>query len=121
MTAAPSDPEFEQLLAFVRDARSFDYTGYKRPTLERRVRKRMEAVGSPSYADYREYLERDPHEFEELFDTILINVTSFFATRQPGSASPKRSGPPARRPAPRPTRSRCCSPRPSASCGSASG
>src|SRR3954470_3435772 len=78
MTAAPSDPEFEQLLAFVRDARSFDYTGYKRPTLERRVRKRMEAVGSPSYADYREYLERAPHEFEELFDTILINVTSFF-------------------------------------------
>ena len=34
------DAEFERLLEFVRDARGFDYTGYRRPTLIRRFEKR---------------------------------------------------------------------------------
>ena len=72
------DPEFESLLEFVRDSRGFDYTGYKRPTLVRRFQKRMDAVGADGYAAYREHLEREPDEFAELFDTILINVTGFF-------------------------------------------
>jgi two-component system CheB/CheR fusion protein len=62
----------------LRDSRGFDYTGYKRPTLVRRFEKRMQAVGAGDYAAYREYLQREPGEFPELFDTILINVTSFF-------------------------------------------
>ena len=62
----------------MRDARGFDYTEYKRPRLMRRVRKRMDAVGSKSYADYHDHLEANPGEFAQLFDTILINVTSFF-------------------------------------------
>jgi two-component system CheB/CheR fusion protein len=72
------DPEFESLLEFVRDKRAFDYTEYKRPTLVRRFKKRMDAVGAKDYAAYHEYLERKPDEFAELFDAILINVTSFF-------------------------------------------
>ncbi len=78
MSASPPDLEFESLLEFVRDSRGFDFTGYKRPTLVRRVQKRMDAVGADGYAAYREYLEREPDEFAALFDTILINVTSFF-------------------------------------------
>ena len=77
------DPEFEALLEFVRDNRGFDYTGYKRPTLMRRVQKRVDAVGANDYAAYRELLEREPAEFAALFDAILINVTSFF--RDPAS------------------------------------
>ena len=72
------DPEFEALLAYLRDERGFDYTGYKRPTLIRRVQKRMDAVGARDFAAYRDRLEEDPTEFEQLFDAILINVTSFF-------------------------------------------
>ena len=72
------DPSFEQLLEYVRDARGFDYSGYKRPSLMRRVEKRMQTVGSGSFADYRDYLEAHPEEFVELFNTILINVTGFF-------------------------------------------
>jgi two-component system CheB/CheR fusion protein len=77
------DPEFEALLEFVRDNRGFDYTGYKRPTLIRRVQKRMDAVGANDYVAYREQLEREPAEFAALFDAILINVTTFF--RDPAS------------------------------------
>jgi two-component system CheB/CheR fusion protein len=72
------DESFERLLAFVRDTRGFDYTAYKRPSLIRRVRKRMEVAGAQTFDEYRARLESDSHEFAELFDTILINVTSFF-------------------------------------------
>jgi len=72
------DPAFEELLEFVRDSRGFDYTGYRRPTLMRRVQKRMDVVGAATYAEYRGYVDEHPEEFVELFNTILINVTGFF-------------------------------------------
>src|SRR5215212_11996516 len=31
-----------------------------------------------TYDDYRTYLDEHPHEFVDLFNTILINVTAFF-------------------------------------------
>jgi two-component system CheB/CheR fusion protein len=68
----------EDLLIFVRDARGFDFTGYKRSSLGRRIRKRMGDVAVSSFTDYRDLLETDADEFRALFNTILINVTSFF-------------------------------------------
>ena len=72
------DPSFEKLLLFLRDSRSFDFTGYKRPSLMRRVRHRMREIGSASFEDYQDVLQLQPSEFTALFNTILINVTSFF-------------------------------------------
>jgi two-component system, chemotaxis family, CheB/CheR fusion protein len=72
------DPDLEVLLEFLRDERGFDFTGYKRPTLIRRITKRMQDMKIASFADYRAYLDQNPDEFAALFDTILINVTSFF-------------------------------------------
>jgi two-component system, chemotaxis family, CheB/CheR fusion protein len=72
------DPSFERLLHFLRDSRSFDFTGYKRPSLMRRVRHRMQEVGVDSFEDYQDMLQLEPREFAALFNTILINVTSFF-------------------------------------------
>ncbi|HEX6417043.1 MAG TPA: CheR family methyltransferase, partial [Acidimicrobiales bacterium] len=68
----------EELLVFMRDARGFDFTGYKRTSLGRRIRRRMESVGIDDFPTYRDHLEADADEFARLFDTILINVTSFF-------------------------------------------
>ena len=68
----------EDLLLFIRDSRGFDFTGYKRSSLARRIRKRMQEVGSSEYVDYRDLLESNAEEFGQLFNTILINVTSFF-------------------------------------------
>src|SRR3954447_20002587 len=81
MTAAPrqSPPEpLEGLLAHIRAVRGFDFPGYRRTSLERRIQKRMEAVGATDYGEYLDYLELHQDEFPALFDTILINVTSFF-------------------------------------------
>jgi two-component system CheB/CheR fusion protein len=72
------DPELEDLLAFIRDSRGFDFTGYKRTSLTRRIRKRMQETGITDYLDYRDRLESTTEEFGHLFNTILINVTSFF-------------------------------------------
>ena len=81
--AAAPDPGLEDLLVFIRDSRGFDFTGYKRTSLGRRIVKRMDEVGVAGYADYRDCLESDPDEFRILFNTILINVTSFFLDDEP--------------------------------------
>src|SRR5215813_3234217 len=72
------EADLEQLLAFVRDARGLDFTGYKRSSLARRIRKRMHEAGAADYVDYRDRLESSAEEFGLLFNTILINVTGFF-------------------------------------------
>jgi two-component system CheB/CheR fusion protein len=73
-----SDDGFEGLLEFIRASRAFDLTSYKRTTLRRRFDRRMQAVGVESHADYADHLQVHPEEFGFLFDTVLINVTSFF-------------------------------------------
>src|SRR3954447_15473826 len=78
MTAPTQTKPFDALLEFLKHNRGFDFTGYKRSTLERRITKRTEEVGIGGHHDYIEYLELHPEEFAVLFNTILINVTAFF-------------------------------------------
>ena len=80
--SSPDNDEFEMLLGHIKGTRGFDFMGYKRVGLMRRVDKQMQAVGVGSYSDYVDYLEVHPEEFEHLFDTILINVTTFFRDTQ---------------------------------------
>ena len=83
MTAAGRQgTTLDALLEFIKETRGFDFTGYKRSSIERRVAKRMAEVGVERYEDYLDYLELHADEFVELFNTILINVTSFFRDPQ---------------------------------------
>jgi two-component system CheB/CheR fusion protein len=75
--------DFPRLVEYLKQTRGFDFSAYKISTLMRRVQKRMREVGVDSYAAYSDYLEVHPQEFVPLFDTVLINVTSFF--RDPAS------------------------------------
>jgi two-component system CheB/CheR fusion protein len=74
----PSDASLEPLLQYLQQGRGFDFTGYKSPSLKRRIAKRMQFVNVEQFADYIDYLEVHPEEFSVLFNTILINVTAFF-------------------------------------------
>ncbi|MCW2631293.1 MAG: cheR [Pseudonocardia sp.] len=74
----PPDQAFEAVLSHLKESRGFDFTGYKRSSLTRRIQRRMSEVGAASYGDYLDYLELHSSEFTALFNTILINVTSFF-------------------------------------------
>ncbi|WP_026101176.1 CheR family methyltransferase [Synechococcus sp. PCC 7336] len=69
---------FEALLDYLRRTRGFDFTGYKRSSLRRRVTKQMRSREIDNFGDYLDYLEVHPEEFDALFNTILINVTAFF-------------------------------------------
>jgi two-component system, chemotaxis family, CheB/CheR fusion protein len=81
---APNAEEaaLQELLAYLRAARGFDFTGYKRPSLVRRIGRRMHDVGVTTFGEYLDYLQVHPNEFGPLFNTILINVTSFFRDRE---------------------------------------
>lgn len=75
---APADPQFEALLRYIQESRGMDFRGYKRTSLRRRLTIRMEAAGVADFAAYQAHLEAHPGEFEDLLNTVLINVTSFF-------------------------------------------
>ena len=75
---ADASQEFEALLEFIRLNRGFDFTGYKRASLMRRFRRRLTAVKANTFGEYQDYVEVHPEEFGLLFNTILVNVTSFF-------------------------------------------
>jgi two-component system CheB/CheR fusion protein len=77
-----SGQDFEDLLLMLRDTRGFDFTGYKRSTLQRRVQRRMMLLSLQTFSEYRDLLELQPEEFSLLFDSMLINVTSFFRDPQ---------------------------------------
>ena len=70
--------EFSRLLEYLKTSRGFDFSSYKRTTLSRRIDKRMQTVGVKGYDAYQDYLEVRQDEFQNLFNTILINVTAFF-------------------------------------------
>jgi two-component system CheB/CheR fusion protein len=73
-----TDESFEVLLHYLRDNRGVDFTGYKRTSLTRRMRHRMEQAGVSTFAEYLDVLQANSDEYAALFDTVLINVTAFF-------------------------------------------
>ncbi len=75
---ASEDGELRSFLDRVRERTGLDFGAYKRPTIGRRLQRRMAAVGTASLADYRRYLERHPEELQRLVASFLIKVTEFF-------------------------------------------
>ncbi len=78
MPTRTESQSFEDILEHLRQMRGFDFTAYKRASLMRRVVKRMHTVQVENFEAYLDYLQVHQEEFEALFNTILINVTSFF-------------------------------------------
>ncbi len=72
------DPELDTLLEHIRTTRGFDFGDYKPTSLARRITRRMQALEIDGYPLYMDRLQVDPSEYDELFNFILINVTSFF-------------------------------------------
>lgn len=61
----------------------FDFSGYKKGTLRRRIQRRMSLRHFNELPKYVEVLRNDPAEVTALFKDLLINVTSFF--REPAA------------------------------------
>ncbi len=78
----PTQPEAEEplqaLLAQVRQQSGIDFSRYKRPTILRRLQRRMVATGSSQLSDYTLHLAHHPEEYAQLIASFLISVTEFF-------------------------------------------
>lgn len=55
-----------------------DFSGYKLPTLKRRIERRMSVNQLDKISEYIRLLEENPNEVDALGRDFLINVTSFF-------------------------------------------
>ncbi len=55
-----------------------DFSKYKSSTIGRRIKKRLEALSVDSIDDYYDYIQSNPSELDDLFQTVLIGVTEFF-------------------------------------------
>lgn len=55
-----------------------DFSDYKRSTMERRVKRRMSAMGIKTYEDYYEFLSSNVDEASVLQQELLVPVTEFF-------------------------------------------
>ena len=73
------DPKtLQKLIEILQAARGYDFSGYKRGTLLRRVARRMGLRGVLALSDYVNLVKQEPHEAEALFRDLLIGVTEFF-------------------------------------------
>ncbi|MDO9147972.1 MAG: chemotaxis protein CheB [Hydrogenophaga sp.] len=68
----------QDMLKAIKAQRGYDFAGYKRGTLRRRIQRRMSMHGMLRDADYAALLKRDPDEVDALFRDLLIGVTEFF-------------------------------------------
>lgn len=89
LTFSPTNPvtpvleetQLEDLLHYLKQVSQIDLSGYKRPSLMRRILVRMQRVGVAHYQDYLDCLQQQPDEVRHLLDTIYINYTYFFRDR----------------------------------------
>ncbi len=70
--------DMEQIFRLLRRMTTVDFSGYKSPTIARRVQRRMALKKIDKLKEYGNLLHGDPREVEALYQDLLINVTSFF-------------------------------------------
>ena len=78
-----TDPKATQsLLKIIHERRGYDFSGYKRATLLRRIERRMGLRGIVAQSTYVALLKKEPEEVDALFRDLLIGVTEFFRDPQ---------------------------------------
>ena len=73
---------FKTILELLHRSKKLDMTGYKLPTIRRRILRRMILAKTKNIGDYAALLGRNNAELESLYQELLINVTSFFRDPQ---------------------------------------
>ncbi len=67
-----------EIIAILRARTRHDFAGYRKPTLLRRVQRRMSLMACETLADYGALLRENPEEVTSLANDLMINVTGFF-------------------------------------------
>ena len=75
----PDDVELlRRFLDEVMETRGIDFGKYKRPTILRRLHRRMVASGAATLQEYIRHVRSHPDEMQRLAASLLIKVTEFF-------------------------------------------
>jgi len=77
------DGDLKSILALLQARTKVDFSQYKPNTVRRRIGRRMMILSLTTLAEYARYLREKPAELAELYEDLLISVTSFF--REPAT------------------------------------
>ncbi|MFZ0034735.1 MAG: chemotaxis protein CheB [Sedimentisphaerales bacterium] len=73
-----SDKGLESVFDILRSAKGLDFAHYKTATISRRVSRRMVLLKLENLKHYIKFLRENKGEVEELYEDLLLKVTSFF-------------------------------------------
>lgn len=72
------EADFDALVDQISESASIDFSQYKKPTLRRRVARRVALNHCANLQEYQQFVDRHPQELEILHREFLIGVTNFF-------------------------------------------
>lgn len=72
------EPGLPDLLEKLYADRGWDFRGYKKTSLTRRITRRVHASSASSLDEYMALLESDPSEYHRLFSGMTVKVSEFF-------------------------------------------
>lgn len=72
------EEEWEHLFRLLQTSSGVDFSYYRKPTIKRRLSRRMAVHKIQRLGEYLKLLERNQQELDALFHEILISVTGFF-------------------------------------------
>ncbi len=87
--AQPPEPQLQALRGILTQLRlrtGHDFSNYKRPTLLRRVERRINVRDLPDLPSYAAFLQENIEESSALLKDLLISVTNFFRDKKPFAA-----------------------------------
>lgn len=77
-----SEKELEQIFNLIKKQLPLDFSDYKRPTIVRRIKRRMSFHNLNTATEYCHLLKDNPAEISLLANDFLISVTSFFRDKE---------------------------------------
>lgn len=78
MNSKENDEHVETLLSDVLEVYGYDFTGYSRASLKRRIVRLFEMDGFVSFAEFRYKIRTDAGYYKRFLEQITINVTEMF-------------------------------------------
>jgi two-component system CheB/CheR fusion protein len=76
--AGDGDEDLLAILQMIKKSMGVDFTHYKMNTIKRRTLRRMLLLRIDTLGNYVPYLQKHPKELKQLYNDLLINVTTFF-------------------------------------------
>nr|WKN39495.1 CheR family methyltransferase [Tunicatimonas sp. TK19036] len=76
--ATEKESSTQSIFRLIANKTGTDLSKYKPSTIQRRISKRLDTLRLPTIDSYYRYIQENPPELDNLFQTVLIGVTEFF-------------------------------------------